>query len=176
MRAVTEFALRYDPLRVAKDNMLRVAKDLGWPLVRNQVITEGVSAFAAVEHMFLVLDMVPADAYYPGTTVLLPSVQEQYDLMRRKGWKVVVVNQRAWERAGTKGGVAKVNRAQLLVNLIAQQAPFEPRRDVVPVSMRDYGVYDVMKHQAEKHRSQFGIGGRLRGVGRVRMRSRRNRQ
>lgn len=126
--------------------------------------------------MYVCLEVVPQEAYYPGTHVLQPEYQERHDLIRRKGWKVIVINQRAWQKRLERPHDQHKARAELLIALVSEQAPFEPRRNVVPPSENDYGVYDVMKKQAKKHRSQFGIGGLVRGKGRVRMRTRRSRK
>lgn len=145
---------------------------------KQELITEGVHAFAALKHMYLVIDVVAADDYFPGTHVLKPDVQAKYDLIRSKGWKVVLVNQRAWEKValGSKPGGRAQARANLLVSLVTDQAPFETRRDAELVSENDYGVYDKMRRAASKHGSRYGALGIVRGKGRVRMRTRRSRQ
>lgn len=155
---------------------------MGWPMNRGEAITEGVQAFAAMKHMYLVIDVVPEAGYIPGTDVLTPEVQARYDLIRSKGWKVVLVRQGAWNKVAlasrrSTGGASRAHaRAAFLQGLVVQQAPFETRRDAVFVSHSDYGVYDKMKKAAAKHGSQYGIGGIVRGKGRVRMRVRRSRQ
>jgi len=161
--------------------VLRTLGKMGWPVNKNETITEGVKAFATLKHMYLVIDVVPEDSYLPGTHVLKPEVQSHYDMIRAKGWKVVLINQRAWNkvalksRTETNGESRAYARARFLINLVTDQAPFETRRDAELVSTNDYGVYDKMKKAAAKHGSQYGIAGIVRGKGRVRMRVRRNR-
>ena len=168
----------FDPMRSARIGVLRTLGRLGWPVNKQELITEGVHAFAALKHMYLVIDVVAADDYFPGTHVLKPDVQAKYDLIRSKGWKVVLVNQRAWEKValGSKPGGRAQARANLLVSLVTDQAPFETRRDAELVSENDYGVYDKMRRAASKHGSRYGALGIVRGKGRVRMRTRRSRQ
>lgn len=159
-------------MRVARRTILQTCRKLGWPVHRDAVITEGVRTFLAFQHMYVCLEVVPPDAYYEGTHVLRPEYQSHHDLIRRKGWKVIVINQRAWEKSLQKLHGQHLARANLLIHLVSMQAPFEPRRNVSLPSENDFGVYDVMRRQAKKHgKPEFS---KLRGKGRVRMRSRRS--
>ena len=159
-------------MRLARRTIVQTCRKLGWPVIRNCEITEDVRTFLAFQHMYVCLEVVPPEAYYEGTQVLKPEYQSHHDLIRRKGWKVIVINQRAWEKCLQKPRGQHLARANLLIHLISMQAPFEPRRNVSLPSENDFGVYDVMRRQARKHgKSEYS---KLRGKGRVRMRSRRS--
>ena len=54
---------RFDPMRSARIGVLRTLGRLGWPVNRDELITEGVRAFATLKHMYLVMDVVAHSDY-----------------------------------------------------------------------------------------------------------------
>jgi hypothetical protein len=172
------FAQRLDPAAVCRHGVRTLLRKLGWPVQLGVPVTEGVTAWGAMEHMYVAFEVAAREQYFPGTDALRPEVQAHHDRMRRKGWKVIVVPQAGWEALGVAPGAGQSvdgARGAWLMGLTAAQAPFEARRGVEMPSERDFDVYAAMKRASERHGSTFGIGGKVRGKGRVRMRTKRTR-
>ena len=104
--------------------------------MQNQAITEGVTVPFAMKHKYLAFEICLPSDYIEGTPVLKPEVQERHLLIRRKGWKLVVVNQRAWEKRSLLPHDQHLARRDLIIDLILRQMPLEDRRTTENVGAR----------------------------------------
>jgi hypothetical protein len=95
--------------------------------VQNETIAEGLKVRFAMENKFVAFEVFLPEQYVPGTHVLLPEAQGRLDAIQAAGWKCVAINQRAWERRSLMEHGAHHARRDLVIDLVAAQAPFEAR-------------------------------------------------
>jgi hypothetical protein len=135
VRNALAYAARFDARGTTLKSVRQALQRLRWPVEENFAIAEGVVAPLAIRDRYLCFEVATPDDYVDGTSLLATETLARHSLIRRKGWKLVVNNARAWEKAaetrslasGGRSGVA--SRVDLLTRLIVRQAPFIERQD-----------------------------------------------
>ncbi len=117
---------------------------MGWPVAKVRLgasatpqdvfITEGVTVPLALETKYLCFTVEPEESYVPGLDSFVPAVAERHDAIRKKGWKLIAVRQKAWDRVRAAPHKAHQARSDFLLRLTLREAPFEQRRVVLSES------------------------------------------
>lgn len=130
IRQALAWSTQFDPHRHAEKTLAQSFDKCGWPVVENEPISEDLTVRFALRDKYLAFELCAPEEYFPGTEVLRTEVQARHLAIRRKGWKLIAINRRAWEKLLDVPHGQHEARRDFLIRLILREAPFQERRVV----------------------------------------------